>query len=56
LGKLLPAWILSHLELYRPVLSALDQQIHTLTVELEKAAPAVLPKGMGEKRVSGGCI
>jgi transposase len=47
LGKLLPAWILSHLELYRPVLSALDQQIHTLTVELEKAAPAVLPKGMG---------
>jgi hypothetical protein len=23
LGKLLPAWILSHLELYRPVLSAL---------------------------------
>jgi transposase len=47
LGKLLPAWILSHLELYRPMLLALDQQIRTLTVELEKAAPAALPKGMG---------
>jgi hypothetical protein len=47
LGKLLPAWILSHLELYRPVLLALDQQIRTLTTELEKAAPAALPKGMG---------
>jgi transposase len=32
---------------FHSVLSALDQQIHTLTVELEKAAPAVLPKGMG---------
>ena len=36
-----------HLELYRPVLLALDQQIRALTVELEKAAPAALPKGMG---------
>ena len=47
LGKLLPAWILPHLELYRPALLALDQQIHALTIELEKAAPAALPKGMG---------
>jgi transposase len=47
LGKLLPAWILTHLELYRPVLLALDQQIRALTIELEKAAPATLPKGMG---------
>ena len=46
-SKLLPVLILSHLELYRPVRSALDQQIHTLTVELEKAAPAARPKGMG---------
>jgi hypothetical protein len=29
------------------VLLALDQQIRALTVELEKAAPAALPKGMG---------
>jgi transposase len=47
LGKLLPGWILSHLELYRPVLLALDRQIRILTVELEKAAPPTLPKGMG---------
>jgi transposase len=47
LGKLLPAWILTHLELYRPVLLALDQQIRALTIELEKAAPGTLPKGMG---------
>ncbi len=47
LGTLLPLWILSHLELYRPVLLALDQQIRALTVELERAAPAALPKGIG---------
>jgi hypothetical protein len=47
LGKLLPVWILSHLELYRPVLFALDEQIRALTIELEKAAPAAAPKGMG---------
>ena len=47
LGKLLPAWILPHLELYRPALLAFDQQIRALTIELEKAAPAALPTGMG---------
>ena len=46
-GKLLPAWILPHLELYRPALLAFDQQIRALTIELEKAAPAALPTGMG---------
>jgi transposase len=44
LGELLPVWILPQLEFYRPVLLALDQQISTLTVELEKPAPAALPK------------
>ena len=29
------------------MLLALDQQIRALTIELEKAAPAALPKGMG---------
>ena len=38
---------LTHLELYRPVLLALDQHIRALTVELITAAPAALPKGMG---------
>jgi transposase len=47
LGKLLPAWILPHLELYRPALLAFDQQVRALTIELEKAAPAALPTGMG---------
>ena len=47
LGKLLPAWILPHLELYRPALLAFDQQIRAQTIELEKAAPAALPTGMG---------
>jgi transposase len=47
LGRLLPGWILCHLEFYRPVLLALDQQIRTVTVELEKATPAALPKGTG---------
>jgi transposase len=47
LGKLLPAWILSHLELYPPVLLALDQQVRMLTLELEKAARAALPAGLG---------
>jgi hypothetical protein len=47
LGKLLPVWILPQLEFYRPVLFALDQQIRALTIELEKAAPSALPKGMG---------
>ena len=30
LGKLLPAWILPHLELYRPALLAFDQQVRAL--------------------------
>ena len=47
LGKLLPAWILPHLELYRPALLAFDQQVRTLTIELEKATPAALPTGLG---------
>ena len=39
--------MLPHLELYRPTLLALDRQVLTLTIELEKAAPAALPTGMG---------
>jgi hypothetical protein len=37
----------AHLELYRPALLAIDQQVRALTIELEKAAPAQLPTGMG---------
>ena len=48
LSKLLPAWVVTHLEVYRPVLLALEQQISALTSQLESVAPAVLPAGMGK--------
>jgi transposase len=46
--KLLPQWIVSHLELYRPILLALHQQINTLTAQLEAAAPAQIPAELGK--------
>ena len=46
--KLLPDWILPHLESYRPVLLTLDAQIATLTTQLEAAAPRELPRGLGK--------
>ena len=48
LGKLLPAWLLARLEVFRPVLAVLDPQIATLSAELEKAAPPDLPGGLGK--------
>jgi transposase len=48
LEKLLPAWLLARLSVYRPLLAVLDEQIAALTVELEKAAPEKLPTGMGK--------
>jgi transposase len=48
LGKLLPDWLRARLEVFRPVLAALDGQIAALTVELEKAAPEKLPVGLGK--------
>jgi len=48
LQKHLPAWILPHLEIYRPVLLELQQQIAALTTQLEAAAPAKIPAGMGK--------
>jgi len=44
----LPAWILPHLEIYRPILLALDAQIAALTAQLEAAAPGDLPSGLGK--------
>ena len=43
-----PAWLLARLEVQRPVLAVLDAQIGALTVELEAAAPAGLPIGLGK--------
>ena len=48
LGKVLPAWLRARLEVFRPVLAVLDAQIATLSAELEKAAPADLPGGLGK--------
>ena len=45
---LLPEWIVPHLELYRPILFALHQQITALTNQLEAAASAQIPAGLGK--------
>ena len=44
----LPAWILPHLEVYRPILLALDAQIAALTSQIEAAAPRDLLSGLGK--------
>ena len=48
LGSLLPAWLLARLDVFRPVLAALDTQIAALTVTLEQAASPDLPGGVGK--------
>lgn len=48
LEKLLPAWLLERLAVYRPLLEVLDVQIAALSVELETAAPEKLPAGLGK--------
>lgn len=41
------AWVTTRLEVARPVLLRLQEQINALTSELETAAPLHLPRGMG---------
>jgi transposase len=48
LSKLLPAWICLRLEVHRPALLTLEQQISALSAELEAAAPADVPAGVGK--------
>ena len=48
LSKLLPAWICIRLEIHRPALLAVHQQIGALTAELEAAAPVDVPAGIGK--------
>ena len=48
LSRLLPGWILIRLEVHRPALLTLHQQISALTVQLEAAAPADVPAGVGK--------
>jgi transposase len=48
LSRVLPPWLLERLEIYRPLLELLDQQIATLTTQIEAAAPKTLPSGLGK--------
>ena len=48
LQKTLPDWLVARLEVFRPVLAALDTQIDALSLELEAAAPKDLPHGLGK--------
>jgi transposase len=48
LSKLLPSWICLRLEVHRPALLTLEQQISALSTELEAAAPADVPAGVGK--------
>ena len=48
LTRHLPAWMRARLEVCRPALLALQEQIDALTRELEAAAPAQVPVGLGK--------
>jgi transposase len=48
LSKLLPGWLCVRLEVHRPALLTLEQQISALTIELEAAAPVDVPAGVGK--------
>jgi transposase len=48
LAKHLPAWIVPMLEVTRPVLLQLQQQVSGLTGQLEAMAPGEAPRGLGK--------
>jgi transposase len=48
LGKGLPGWITTRLEVARPALLSLQEQIESLTSQLEAAAPPNIPAGLGK--------
>jgi transposase len=48
LGRHLPAWMLTRLQMARPALLSLQEQINALTSELEASAPSILPRGVGK--------
>jgi transposase len=47
LKKELPAWLIERLEVSQPVIALLDEQIKTLTAQLQGSASTAVPKGMG---------
>jgi transposase len=48
LSKHLPKWITLRLEVARPALLSLQEQINALTSELETSAPPLVPRGLGK--------
>jgi transposase len=48
LGKHLPGWITTRLEVARPALLSLQGQIESLTSQLEASAPPNIPAGLGK--------
>src|SRR6266513_350299 len=48
LCKLLPAWICIRLEVHRPALLTLQKEIDALSAQLQAAAPADVPLGIGK--------
>jgi transposase len=48
LSKLLPGWMVIRLEVHRPALLTLQEQIDALSAQLEAAAPAHVPVGIGK--------
>jgi transposase len=44
----LPGWITTRLQMARPALLSLQEQINALTSELEASAPCSLPRGVGK--------
>ena len=47
LSATLPAWLVEQLEVFRRVLLTLRTELDAATIVLEKAAPAVRPRGLG---------
>jgi transposase len=47
LAPKLAAWLVERLEVFRPLIVAVDQAVRQLSQHIEAAAPKALPKGMG---------
>jgi transposase len=48
LSRHLPVWMVTRLQMARPALLSLQEQIDALTSELEASAPSMLPRGVGK--------
>jgi transposase len=48
LQERLPGWLVSQLECFKRVIAAVDQEVQALTEQISQAAPASLPRGLGQ--------